>query len=45
MHIVSNVVGDFNNKFSKLDTLLSGFPPLVQFLEHQKLEQWKLSMS
>jgi len=26
MHIVSNVVGDFNNKFSKLDTLLSGFP-------------------
>tara|TARA_B100001123_G_scaffold7649_1_gene9473 strand:- start:938 stop:2392 length:1455 start_codon:yes stop_codon:yes gene_type:complete len=26
MHIVSNVVGNFNNKFSKLDTLLSGFP-------------------
>jgi len=26
MHIVSNVEGDFNNKFSKLDTLLSGFP-------------------
>ena len=26
MHIVSNVVGDFNNKFNKLDTLLSGFP-------------------
>ena len=26
MHIVSNVVGDFNKKFSKFDTLLSGFP-------------------
>ena len=26
MHIVSNVVGKFNNKFSKFDTLLSGFP-------------------
>ena len=26
MHIVSNVVGDFNNNYSKLDTLLSGFP-------------------
>tara|TARA_B100000686_G_scaffold195178_1_gene202088 strand:- start:1955 stop:3409 length:1455 start_codon:yes stop_codon:yes gene_type:complete len=26
MHIVSNVVGKFNNKYSKLDTLLSGFP-------------------
>ena len=26
MHIVSNVVGRFNNKFSKFDTLLSGFP-------------------
>ena len=26
MHIVSNVEGDFNNKFSKFDTLLSGFP-------------------
>ena len=26
MHIVSNVEGSFNNKFSKLDTLLSGFP-------------------
>ena len=26
MHIVSNVVGTFNNKFSKFDTLLSGFP-------------------
>ena len=26
MHIVSNVVGEFNNKFSKFDTLLSGFP-------------------
>jgi len=26
MHIVSNVIGDFNNKFSKFDTLLSGFP-------------------
>tara|TARA_Y100000590_G_scaffold106069_1_gene120787 strand:- start:429 stop:1886 length:1458 start_codon:yes stop_codon:yes gene_type:complete len=26
MHIVSNVCGDFNNKFSKFDTLLSGFP-------------------
>ena len=26
MHIVSNVVGIFNNKFTKFDTLLSGFP-------------------
>ena len=26
MHIVSNVTGDFNNNFSKFDTLLSGFP-------------------
>ena len=26
MHIVSNVVGEFNKKFSKFDTLLSGFP-------------------
>ena len=26
MHIVSNVIGRFNNKFSKFDTLLSGFP-------------------
>ena len=26
MHIVSNVVGYFNKKFSKFDTLLSGFP-------------------
>ena len=26
MHIVSNVQGDFNNKFSKFDTLLTGFP-------------------
>ena len=26
MHIVSNVMGVFNDKFSKFDTLLSGFP-------------------
>ena len=26
MHIVSNVQGDFNNSYSKFDTLLSGFP-------------------
>ncbi len=26
MHIVSNVEGSFNNKFTKFDTLLSGFP-------------------
>ncbi len=26
MHIVSNVVGKYNNKFSKLKTLLAGFP-------------------
>tara|TARA_Y100000590_G_scaffold460108_1_gene618697 strand:- start:1083 stop:2540 length:1458 start_codon:yes stop_codon:yes gene_type:complete len=26
MHIVSNVCGRFNNKYSKFDTLLSGFP-------------------
>ena len=26
MHIVSNVEGEFNNKYSKFDTLLSGFP-------------------
>ncbi len=26
MHIVSNVIGKFNNKFSNFDTLLSGFP-------------------
>ena len=26
MHIVSNVTGKFNNKFTKFETLLSGFP-------------------
>ena len=26
MHIVSNVEGSFNNKFSKFETFLSGFP-------------------
>ena len=26
MHIVSNVIGKFNNKFSKYETLMSGFP-------------------
>ena len=26
MHIVSNVIGKFNNNYSKFDTLLSGFP-------------------
>ena len=26
MHIVSNVVGKFNNKYSRFDTLLAGFP-------------------
>lgn len=26
MHIVSNVCGDFNKKYTKFDTLLSGFP-------------------
>ena len=26
MHIVSNVTGKFNNKYSKFETLLSGFP-------------------
>ena len=26
MHIVSNVQGDFNNKYTNFDTLLSGFP-------------------
>ncbi len=26
MHIVSNVIGKFNNKFTNFDTLLSGFP-------------------
>ena len=26
MHIVSNVMGKFNNKFSRFDTLLAGFP-------------------
>ena len=26
MHIVSNVIGEFNNKFSLFETLLSGFP-------------------
>ena len=26
MHIVSNVEGEFNNNFTKFDTLLSGFP-------------------
>ena len=26
MHIVSNVVGKFNNKYSVFETLLSGFP-------------------
>ena len=26
MHIVSNVIGDYNNKFSKFKSLLAGFP-------------------
>ena len=26
MHIVSNVIGKFNNEYSKFDTLLAGFP-------------------
>ena len=26
MHIVSNVIGKFNNKYTKFETLLSGFP-------------------
>ncbi len=26
MHIVSNVMGNFNNKYTKFETLLSGFP-------------------
>ena len=26
MHIVSNVIGDFNNKFTKFKSLLAGFP-------------------
>ncbi len=26
MHIVSNVMGDFNNKYSKFKSLLAGFP-------------------
>ena len=26
MHIVSNVTGKFNNKYSRFDTLLAGFP-------------------
>ena len=26
MHIVSNVVGEYNNKFSKFKSLLAGFP-------------------
>ena len=26
MHIVSNVIGKFNNKYSKFDTFLAGFP-------------------
>ncbi len=26
MHIVSNVIGDYNKKFSKFETLLAGFP-------------------
>ena len=26
MHIVSNVVGDFNNKYSKFKSMMSGFP-------------------
>lgn len=26
MHIVSNVIGDFNNKYSKFKSLMSGFP-------------------
>ena len=26
MHIVSNVMGEFNNKYTKFETLLSGFP-------------------
>ena len=26
MHIVSNVIGKFNNEYSKFDTFLAGFP-------------------
>ena len=29
MHIVSNVIGKFNNKFSLFETLLSGFPAVT----------------
>ena len=39
MHIVSNVTGKFNNKYSRFDTQ-QGFL-LEQYLAHQKLEQWK----
>ena len=40
MHIVSNVVGKFNDKYSVIETLLSGFPAGT-VVAHQKLEQWK----
>ncbi len=49
MHIVSNVQGEFNNKYSKFDTLLSGFPagtvsgaPKIRAMEIiDKLEETK----
>ena len=44
MHIVSNVEGSFNNKFTKFDTLLSDSLQ-EQFQERQKLAQWKLLTS
>ena len=41
MHIVSNVVGKFNNKISLFETLLSGFPAGTVSPVLLKLELWK----
>ena len=45
MHIVSNVIGDYNKKFSKFKSLLAGFPAGTVSGAHQKFELWKSLMS
>ena len=44
MHIVSNVKGKFNNKFSLFETLLSGFPAGT-VSGAPKIGLWKLLMN
>ena len=42
MHIVSNVVGKFNDKFSLFETLLSGFPAGTVRVALQKVETMEI---